>query len=72
MYAFQPSLFLLGMILAGFWVGRFFIVLGIVGIAVIAVGFLVPDPWLRLWMAAVQSGTFIVGGVWLHRIGVPR
>jgi hypothetical protein len=72
MYGFQPSLFLLGTILAGLWLGRFFVVLGFVGIALIAAGYLVPEPWLRLWMAAVQSGTFILGGVWLGRIGVPR
>jgi hypothetical protein len=72
MFAFQPSLFLLGMILGGLWLGRFFIVLGFVGLALIAVGYLVPEPWFRLWMAAVQSGTFILGGLLLGRIGVPR
>lgn len=72
MYAFQPSLFLLGLILAGLWLGRFFIVLGLVGIAFIVIGYLQAEPWLRLWMAAVQSGTFILGGVWLGKNGVPR
>jgi hypothetical protein len=72
MYVFQPSLFLLGTILGGLWLGRFFIVLGFVGIALIAFGYLMPEPWLRLWMAAVQSGTFILGGLLLGRIGVPR
>jgi hypothetical protein len=72
MYAFQPSLFLLGIILAGLWLGRFFVMLGVVGIALIVTGFLVPEPWLRLWMAAVQSGTLILGGVWLGRNGVAR
>jgi hypothetical protein len=71
-YAFQPSLFLLGAILAGLWLGRFFVVLGLVGIALIAGGSLLPEPWLRLWMAAVQSGTLIVGGIWLGRSGVPQ
>jgi hypothetical protein len=71
-YAFQPSLFLVGMILVGLWVGRFFVVLGLIGIALIAVGYFQPEPWLRLWMAAVESGTLILGGVWLHRAGVPQ
>ena len=57
---------------AGFARGRFFVVLGFVGLALIASGYLVPEPWLRLWMAAVQSGTFILGGLWLGRIGLPR
>jgi len=72
MYAFQPTLFLLGIILAGLWLGRFFVILGIVGIALIAVGYLQSEPWLRLWMAAVESGTLILGGIWLGRSGVAR
>ena len=72
LYAFQPSLFLLGMVLAGLWLGRVFVVLGLVGIMLILVGYLQAEPWIRLWMAAVQSGTLMLGGVWLHRNGVPR
>ncbi len=72
MYAFQPSLALLGVILLGLWLGRFFIVLGLVGLALILAGYLLAEPWLRLWMAAVESGTFIVGGAWLGRQGVSQ
>ena len=72
MYAFQPSLWLLGMILAGLWLGRFLIALGAVGIALIVIGYGLPEPWLRLWMAAVQSGTLILGGLWLGRVGMRR
>src|SRR6266851_1782066 len=42
----------------------------LLGIALIVIGYLQAEPWLRLWMAAVQSGTLIVGGVWLGRKGV--
>lgn len=73
MYAFQPSLVMLGMVLAGLWVGRFILVLGVVGAALIAIVALAGGgAWLALWMAAVQSGTLIVGGLWLRRIGVAR
>jgi len=72
MYAFQPSLALLGVILLGLWLGRFFVILGLAGLALIVVGYLQPEPWLRFWMAAVQSGTFILGGLWLRRYGVSR
>jgi hypothetical protein len=72
MYSFQPTLFLLGIILAGLWLGRFFVIIGLVGIALIALGHLLSEPWLRLWMAAVMSGTLIVGGIWLGRSGVSR
>jgi hypothetical protein len=72
LYAFQPSLYLLGIFLAGLWLGRVFVILGFVGIALMLVGYLQAEPWLRVWMALVQSGTLILGGVWLHRNGVPR
>jgi hypothetical protein len=72
LYGFQPSLFLLGLILAGLWLGRVFIALGLVGILLMLVGYLQAEPWFRVWMAVVQSGTLIFGGIWLHKNGVPR
>jgi len=72
LYAFQPSLFLMAMILLGLWLGRAFIVLGIVGLVLVGLGYLQAEPWLRLWMAIVQSGTLILGGIWLGRSGVAR
>jgi len=72
MYAFQPSLVMLGMMLAGLWVGRFFIVLGVIGLALILIGETQSEPWLRVWMAVAQSGTLIAGGLWLRRIGIAR
>ncbi|MBV8743421.1 MAG: hypothetical protein JO134_00090 [Xanthobacteraceae bacterium] len=71
-YAFQPSLLLLGIVLAGLWIGRFLIILGLAGIALIIAGAFVPEPWLRLWMAVVESGTLIIGGLWLRRSGLPK
>jgi hypothetical protein len=70
--AFQPSLILLGMVLAGLWLGRFFIVLGGTGIVLMLAGQFQAEPWSHLWSAIVSSGTLILGGVWLHRNGVPR
>ena len=54
MYSFQPTLFLLGIILAGLWLGRFFVVIGLVGIA-LSPSAICSQPWLRWWMAAVQA-----------------
>ncbi len=71
-YAFQPSLVMLGIVLAGLWLGRFFVELGLVGAALIAAADLQAEPWLALSMAAVQSVTLIIGGLWLRRIGVAR
>jgi hypothetical protein len=67
MYVFQPSLFMLGFILAGLWVGRFFLLLGLIGLALMALGYFQAEPLLRYWMAVVQSGTLILGGIWLHK-----
>jgi hypothetical protein len=72
MYAFQPSLVMLGMILAGLWIGRFFMTIGLVGLALILIGETQSEPWLRVWMAVAQSGTLIAGGLWLRRIGVAQ
>jgi hypothetical protein len=71
-YALQPSLVMLGMVLAGLWLGRFFLALGLVGAALIALVGLQAETWLAVWMALVQSATFIVGGLWLRRIGIAR
>jgi hypothetical protein len=71
-YAFHPSLVMLGMILAGLWIGRFFAMLGLAGLGLILMGEQLGDPWLRVWMAAVQCGTLILGGLWLRRIGIAR
>ena len=60
--AFQPSLAMLGMVLAGLWLERFFLVLGLVGAALIALGMLLSRPWLTLWMAVVpKPQAFIIG-----------
>ena len=72
LYVFQPSVFLLGLILMGLWLGRFFLVLGLIGIGLTVLGTFQPELWLRLWMAVVQCGTLIAGGIWLSRHGVPR
>jgi hypothetical protein len=71
-HAFLPSLVMLGMILAGLWIGRSFAVLGLAGLVLIFIGEQRAEPWLRLWMATVQCGTLIVGGPWLRRIGIAR
>jgi len=69
---FEPSLFFLGLILAGLWLGRAFFVLGLAGMALTAAGSFQSEPWLSVWMAVVQGGTYILGGLWLHKNGVSR
>jgi hypothetical protein len=70
--SFGASLFLLCMILAGIWIGRAFIVLGSVGLALITAAAFQAEPWLTIGMAVVQSGTYIIGGLWLHKHGATQ
>lgn len=65
--AFWPMLFALGYVLAGIWVGRFFILCGIAIALLTAAGFWWSGPWFHLWMAAVDGGGLILGGLWLRR-----
>jgi hypothetical protein len=68
---FWSTLFMTGYILAGLWMGRFFIVCGLVVIALVLVGYFWTGPWFLLWMSAVGGGSLIAGGLWLRRVGAP-
>jgi hypothetical protein len=67
--AFWPLLFMLGYVLAGIWVGRFFILCGASVAALTLAGFFWSGPWFALWMAAVNGGALLLGGWWLRRRG---
>jgi FtsH-binding integral membrane protein len=68
--AFWPLLFMLGYVLAGLWVGPFFILCGIGVAALTVAGYWLSGSWFPLWMAAVNGGALIIGGLWLRRAGV--
>jgi hypothetical protein len=67
--AFWPLVFMLGYVLAGIWVGRFFILCGVAIAVLTLAGFWWSGPWFPLWMAAVNGGSLIAGGIWLRRRG---
>jgi hypothetical protein len=67
--AFWPLLFMLGYVLAGIWVGRFFVLCGVAIALLTVAGFWWSGPWFQLWMAAVNGGALILGGLWLRRQG---
>jgi hypothetical protein len=67
--AFWPMLFTLGYVLAGIWVGRFFILCGGAIALLTMAGYWWSGPWYSLWMAAVNGGALILGGWWLRRRG---
>jgi hypothetical protein len=67
--AFWPLVFMLGYVLAGIWVGRFFVLCGVAIAVLTLAGFWWAGPWFPLCMAAVNGGTLIAGGLWLRRQG---
>lgn len=67
--AFWPILVMFGHVLAGLWLGRFFIYLGLSVTALIVAGYFGAGDWYPLWMAAVVGGGLIAAGLWLRRLG---
>lgn len=65
--AFWPMLIMLGHVLAGLWLGRFFVLLGLAITALILVGYFWSGAWFPLWMAAVVGGGLFASGWWLRR-----
>jgi hypothetical protein len=67
--AFWPIYFMLFYCLAGLWFGRAFISIGLGITALILIGyFFVGGAAFLLWMAAVNGGGLILGGLWMRRM----
>jgi hypothetical protein len=66
--AFWPTLIMLGFVLAGLWLGRFFILCGLAVTALTLVGYFWSGAWFPLWMAVVDGGGLLAGGLWLRRL----
>jgi hypothetical protein len=68
MGAFWPIYFMLFYILAGLWFGHAFVAIGL-GITVLTlIGyFFVGGFAFLLWMAAVNGGGLVLGGLWMRR-----
>ncbi|HXY98347.1 MAG TPA: hypothetical protein VEI03_00010 [Stellaceae bacterium] len=66
---FWATLGMGGYIVAGLWIGRFYILCGSVVIALSLAGYFWSGPWFPLWMAALGGGSLILGGLWLRRVG---
>jgi hypothetical protein len=64
--AFWPLLCSLGYVIAGLWIGRAPIVLGVTVIALTVAGFVWSGPWFPLWMAATFGGGLCLGALWLR------
>ena len=67
--AFWPIYFMLFYCIAGLWFGHAFVAigLGITALTLIGYFFVTGDAFL-LWMAAVNGGGLVLGGLWMRRI----
>jgi hypothetical protein len=65
--AFWPILFMFGYALAGLWLGRAYILLGI-GVALLTfAGYLWIETWFNLYLAFVYGGGLMLAGFWMRR-----
>ncbi|UQR64709.1 hypothetical protein LRP30_05235 [Bradyrhizobium sp. C-145] len=66
--AFWPIYFMLFYTLAGLWFGYAFVAIGLVISALTLIGFFTIGEPFPLWMAFVNGGGLILGGLWMRRI----
>jgi hypothetical protein len=65
--AYWPTLFMFGYALAGLWLGRAFVVIGLSITTMTVAGFLWVDRWFDLYLALVDGGGLILCGLWMRR-----
>jgi hypothetical protein len=66
---FWPIYFMLFYCIAGLWFGRAFIAIGAAITVLTLIGyFLITGAAFLLWMAVVNGGGLIVGGLWMRRV----
>ena len=64
---FWPMYFMLVYTIVGLWFGRAFVVIGL-GVTVLTlIGYFFIGDWFHLWMAVVNGGGLILGGLWMRR-----
>jgi hypothetical protein len=66
---FWPNVFMLGIVIAGLWLGRFFMLCGLSVTALSVLGFFWAGDWFDLWMAVANGGGLIACGLALRRMG---
>ena len=67
MDAFWPIYFMMVYTIVGLWFGTAFVVIG-VGVTVLTlIGYFFIGAWFEPWMALVNGGGLILGGLWMRR-----
>jgi hypothetical protein len=64
---FWPIYFMLVYTIIGFWVGQAFVAIGLGIIALTLAGYFLIGDAFDLWMAFVNGGGLILGGLWMRR-----
>ena len=64
---FWPIYFMVVYTIAGLWVGQAFVAIGVSIIALTLIGYFLVGDVFDLWMAFVNGGGLILGGLWMRR-----
>ena len=64
---FWPIYILMMYAIAGLWVGYAFIAISLSIIALTMIGYFFIGGWFDLWMAVVNGGGLVLGGLWMRR-----
>lgn len=64
---FWPIYFMLMYTVAGLWVGKAFVAIGLSITALTLIGYFLVGPWFEPWMAFVDGGGLMLGGLWMRR-----
>jgi hypothetical protein len=64
---FWAIYFMLVYTIAGLWVGNAFVVIGLAIAALTLIGYFFAGPWFEPWMAVVNGGGLVLGGLWMRR-----
>lgn len=67
MGTFWPIYFMLAYTIAGLWAGRMFVAIGLGIIALTLFGYFFVGGAFDLWMAFVDGGGLLLGGLWMRR-----
>lgn len=67
MGTFWPLYFMMVYTIVGLWVGWAFVAIGLSIITLTLIGYFFVGPWFDLWMALVNGGGLILGGLWMRR-----
>ena len=64
---FWPIYFMLVYTIAGLWIGYAFVAIGVGITALTLIGYFFAGDWFNLWMAVVDGGGLVLGGLWMRR-----